>query len=218
MGYYPNEGDVDPNGAQEVNLRTAAGVELLGQQASAASLPVVIASNQSAIPVTTEGVKSTYSAAFVGLVPPSAATDVFTITGSATKTIRITSIRFSVSTTAGSGILANINLVKRSTADSGGTSTTAIIVPHDSTNAAGTAIVRGYTANPTLGTPVGPIRAIRYAATPASVPNQEIVMDFGTRPAQSIVLRGVTQQLCLNFGGATITGPISNFNIEFTEE
>lgn len=41
----PN-GEVDPNGAQEVNLRTSAGAELLGQQTSAASLPVVIASNQ----------------------------------------------------------------------------------------------------------------------------------------------------------------------------
>lgn len=45
MGFYPSEGDVDSNGAEEVNLRTAAGVELLGQQVSAASLPVVIASN-----------------------------------------------------------------------------------------------------------------------------------------------------------------------------
>lgn len=46
MGFYPNEGDVDSNGAEEVNLRTSAGAELLGQQASAASLPVVIASDQ----------------------------------------------------------------------------------------------------------------------------------------------------------------------------
>lgn len=51
MGFYPNEGDVDVNGAEEVNLRTAAGAELLGQQVSAASLPVVISSNQSEYPV-----------------------------------------------------------------------------------------------------------------------------------------------------------------------
>ncbi len=51
MGFYPNEGDVDSNGAEEVNLRTSAGAELLGQQASAASLPVVIASNQSTLPI-----------------------------------------------------------------------------------------------------------------------------------------------------------------------
>lgn len=51
MGFYPSEGDVDANGAEEVNLRTSAGAELLGQQTSAASLPVVIASNQSAVPI-----------------------------------------------------------------------------------------------------------------------------------------------------------------------
>lgn len=47
MGFFPNEGDVDANGAEEVNLRTSAGAELLGQQTSAASLPVVISSDQS---------------------------------------------------------------------------------------------------------------------------------------------------------------------------
>jgi hypothetical protein len=46
MGYYPSEGDVDANGAEEVNLRTSAGAELLGQQVSAASLPVVISTEQ----------------------------------------------------------------------------------------------------------------------------------------------------------------------------
>jgi hypothetical protein len=51
MAIYSPNGDIDANGAEEVNLRTSTGVELLGQQASAASLPVVIASNQAAIPV-----------------------------------------------------------------------------------------------------------------------------------------------------------------------
>lgn len=46
MGVFHAEGDVDSNEAEEVNLRTAAGVELLGQQTLAASLPVAIASDQ----------------------------------------------------------------------------------------------------------------------------------------------------------------------------
>jgi len=189
-----------------------------GQTTMSGSLPITIASDQSTINVTLDSVKQTYSAAFIGLVPAATPTDVFTIIGSATKTIRITSIRVSVSTTAGSGILTNMNLVKRSTADTGGTSSTATIVPHDSNNAAGTAVVRGYTANPTLGTAVGPIRAVRYAATNAAAANQEIFIEFGTRPSQTIVLRGITQQLCVNFGSTTVTGGISNFNIEWTEE
>jgi hypothetical protein len=126
-------------------------------------------------------------------------------------------LRFTLSTTAGSGILTNISLIKRSTADTAGTSTTATNVPYDSTSSAATAVVRGYTANPTLGTSVGPIRAIRYSATPATVPNQEIYMEFGTRPAQTVVLRGVTQQLCVNLGGTTVTGGIIDCSIEWTE-
>lgn len=46
MGVYSQEGDVDANGTEEVNLRTSAGAELLGSQTSVASLPVVIASDQ----------------------------------------------------------------------------------------------------------------------------------------------------------------------------
>jgi hypothetical protein len=214
-----NQMAVNADGSISADIKKINGVTIsLGQATKSASLPVVIASDQVPIPVTTEGAKNTYSAAFIGLVPAAATTDLFTIQGSSTKTIRITSLRFTVSTTAGSGILSNISLVKRSTVDSGGTSTIATNVPHDSTNLAGTAVVRGYTANPTLGTSVGAVRSVRYAATPASVPNQEMYVEFGTRPSQTMILRGTSEQLCLNLGGSTITGPIADFSIEWTEE
>lgn len=51
MGVAFDPGDVDPNGAREVNLRTAAGAELLGLAVSAASLPVVLASDHAIISV-----------------------------------------------------------------------------------------------------------------------------------------------------------------------
>lgn len=51
MGVFSNP-DVNNNNDEEVTLKTASGTELLGQQTSAASLPVVIASNQSAVPTT----------------------------------------------------------------------------------------------------------------------------------------------------------------------
>lgn len=58
MGVYSGN-DVDTAGDAEVTLKTAAGVELLGQQTSAASLPIVIASNQSTLntvhPILTTG-------------------------------------------------------------------------------------------------------------------------------------------------------------------
>ena len=50
MGLAFDPGDVDSNGASEVNLRNASGAELLGLAVSAASLPVVLASDHAAIP------------------------------------------------------------------------------------------------------------------------------------------------------------------------
>jgi hypothetical protein len=190
----------------------------LGQTTMAASMPVVFASNQTSIPVTTEGQKQSYSAGFSSITLAAAATDVFTIIGSATKTIRITFIEISCTTTAVSGIAVPVSLIKRSTADTAGTSTTATVVPNDSTNAAGTAVVRSYTANPTLGTTVGNMRTDRFQITAAGASENKIEWSFGVRPAQAIVLRGVAEQLCLNFGGATITNPLASFAIEWTEE
>jgi hypothetical protein len=210
---------VQSDGSISSRLLDGAGSSVAkGQTTMTGSLPVTIASDQSSVSVTIEGKKNTYAAAFVGLVVPATPTDVFTILGSATKTVRITAIRFTVSTTAGSGILINASLVKRSTADTGGTSTVAVNVPYDSTDSAGTAVVRGYTANPTLGTAIGPIRAIRYAATPAAVPNQEAIFEFGTRPAKTVILRGTSEQLCLNFGSTSITGNVVDVSVEWTEE
>lgn len=61
MSISYKEPEVDTNGASEVNLRTSSGVELLGQQVSATSLPVVIASNQSMLPTQTWGPNSHYT-------------------------------------------------------------------------------------------------------------------------------------------------------------
>jgi hypothetical protein len=210
---------VNSDGSIITRLNDGAGSSVVkGQTTMAGSLPVVLASNQTSIPVTTEGLKQTYAAAVSGFVPPAAATDIFTITGSATKTIRITLLRVSCTTSAGSGISINAALIKRSTADSAGTSTTMTNVPHDSTNSAATAVVKAYTANPTLGTTVGNVRTSRFQINSAGTTSNELAYELGTRPAQTLVLRGTSEQLCVNFGGATITSPICSIAIEWTEE
>jgi len=211
---------VNSDGSINDNLAKVGGTAIaLGQTTMAASVPVVIASNQTTISVNTEGTKTTYSAAFIALVPAATPTDILTITGSATKTIRVTRIALNISTTAGSGIALNGNLVTRSAANTGGTSTTAVNVPHDSANAAGTATVRGYTVNPTvLGTAVGPIRAQRFSATTAGTNQDDMLWEFGNRPAQCIVLRGTSQMLALNLSSTTVTGGVADCSIEWTEE
>lgn len=144
-----------------------------------------------------------YSAAIVSLVPATLATDVFTITGSATKTIRITEMWMQgTETTAGA---VTIQLLKRSTANSAGTSTSPTRVPHDSTSPAATATVLAYTANPTTGNLVGIVRATREVvlapATAANAPR--VPFNFN---GMDVVLRGTGEVLALNLNGVTVTG------------
>lgn len=162
--------------------------------------------------------KATYSSAATGLVPAVLPTDVVTIAGSASKTVRITRISVTLTTTAGSGIGLNILLIKRSALDTGGTSATQTNVPHDSSSAASGATIKSYTANPTgLGAAVGTVRTIRYAVASS---NSIIIAewDFGNRPSKAIVLRGTSENLAINANATSITGGIMDVDIEWTEE
>jgi hypothetical protein len=92
--------------------------------------------------------KFTYSAAKVGLVPAASATDIFTITGSASKIIRVTHIEITATTTAATAAALDILLLKRNVANTGGTSTgSPTPVPHDINAPAVSATVLAYTAN-----------------------------------------------------------------------
>jgi hypothetical protein len=172
--------------------------------------------------VPVDGTKTTYAASIVGLVAPTTATDIFTITGSASKTIRITHIEIVATQTTIS--YQNILLIKRSSANSGGTSTAPVPVSYDSINPAATATIAAYTANPSsLGTTVGsPIRAAKVFISTTTGGNTAIEdilsWDFGNRPSQAIVLRGTSQVLTINLNSTTIAGNNFNISIEWTEE
>ncbi len=167
--------------------------------------------------------RQTYSATVEGLVPAATPTDVFTITGSATKTVYIHKITVNGTRTAHAHDLVILN--KRSTANTGGTSVVRTAVPHDSTNVAATATVRSYTANPTVGTLVGNIYSSRISfpvQTPANAQGNggavvPWVWDSG-HDGQPIVLRGITQQVGINLNSVTITGGLLNISIEWSEE
>lgn len=166
-----------------------------------------------------DGVKATYSAtSAIAFASPLLATDIFTITGSATKTVRVLRLAYSAQqTTAG---VDNILVIKRSTANTGGTSASATRVPHDSNDAAATATVLNYTANPTLGTAVGTVRAARMFIPTAGTDISTFVYeyDFGALPEKAIVLRGTGEVLAINLNGATISGGTWTCFVEWTEE
>jgi hypothetical protein len=167
--------------------------------------------------INSEGTKTTYSAGIAGLVPAANATDFFTIIGSATKTVRVTRVQLSGFATGAATL--PIELLMRSVADTTGTFTNPTAVPHDRNSAAGTAVVAAYTVNPgALGALVGIVRAGQLnLGAPGGA--GALVWDFTTRNGQGLVLRGITDNLALNWLGAAVpAGTKLAVDIEWTEE
>lgn len=164
-----------------------------------------------------DGQRYTYSAAIQGLAPAASATDIFTLTGSASMTVRLLRVRVSgIKTTAGAAV--DFQLLKRSTADTGGTSTAPTIIPYDKNSPAATAVVAAYTANPTAGTSVGLLAVDNIFIPLATAAGGLIDWNFGNRPGQAIVLRGAADQACLNLNGVTIGGGALDVWVEWTED
>ena len=170
--------------------------------------------------------KATYAAA--GSFTPSATPqDLVMIFGSATKTIRVLSMRIGTQNTAAGS--QEFVLSKRSAVSTGGTVVAATAVPLDSANAVATATVSHLTTSAnTPGTAVGNINSKRVASTvllPATFAGirddaaVEMLPTDGSGVAQPVVLRGVAQGLAINFAGAAlVAGQVHNYNVIWTEE
>ena len=159
--------------------------------------------------------KTTYSTAFT-VVPAATATDIFQIVGSATKTVMIQALTISGTQTTGGQ--ATVIISKRSTANTLGTSTAAVLVSHDAADATATATALIYTANPTLGTSLGSVRVVTLPfGAASSMTNNIVQLNFGER-GKPITLNGIAQCLSINLNGVTLVGGSINVWIEFTEE
>lgn len=164
------------------------------------------------------GDASTYSIQINDYAPAALATDVFTISGSATKKIVVTKIEVSAHA-SGAGTI-DFYVFKRSTLNTNGTlyGTQPTIVSHDSTNPASTTTIKLYSANPTLGAGAM-IRGTHYTLPGTSqnayVP-QPWIEEFGMNGFnQGIVLNGVNESLSFSLNGQTIP---SGFDFYFTIE
>jgi hypothetical protein len=169
-----------------------------------------------------DGTKATYSGAVTGLLPTAAAsTGLLILTGSATKTVRLTRV-YAAATLATTAVFVDFQVAKYSTVATGGTAATVTAVPHDSNSPAATASLSSYTgAGPTLGTLVGVITSYKVLGPVTGTPVAFNVMDvsFGNRPAQCPVLRGVAQQIALTANNVTFgTAPNVDAGFEWTEE
>jgi hypothetical protein len=144
----------------------------------------------------------------------SSTTDNAVLPGNASNTVLVTRVIVScIETTAGNIV---VNLVKRSAADTSGTSASMTAVPDDSTFSAAVSAPLSYTGTgPTVGTPVGNVDTYQLGCmAPATAsPNDIYILDRRLKP---IVLRGTAQQLAVNFGGA-ITGGNLTVTFEWQE-
>jgi hypothetical protein len=166
--------------------------------------------------------KASYRASTGYFTTAASATDVAILNGSASKTVKVTNIWLTQGGVT-SGALSKYFVIKRSTANSGGTSTTATSVPLDSSNAA--ASVSGlklYTANPTPGSTVGPIAddALYTGSSSGSLADAPRVLIYHADPfSQACVLRGTAEGLAVNFNGVTNPQSTSvSITYEWTEE
>lgn len=172
--------------------------------------------------------KQTYRAVSIGLVPASTATDFFCIAGSATKVVKVTG--FALQGVAGTLTSVPVVALRRASVDTGGTAASTIANPAntigkvDINNAASTATLIAYTANPTIVDASPTYIGAKYITLPTvaagtNTPVTEFV--FGANLpqfTQQLTLRGITDQVCLNMQAGTVTAGVINIQVAWTEE
>lgn len=154
-------------------------------------------------------VPGTFMAASAPFTPGATPQDVFAITGSATKTITV--LRMAITTVQTTAAMNAWALVKRSTANTGGTSALVTAVQVNDIDPAATASVRQYTANPTAGTLIGSVwtgRVPAPAPATAFAGASECVV-WGQNFGPAVVLTGTTDVLAWNLGGVALPAGLS---------
>lgn len=148
------------------------------------------------LPITGSSNVPTYSAS-ASFVGPVSATDIFCVYGSSTKTIKIKGVRITgVNSTASTTAL--VQLIRRSTLFSGGTSSSVTPGSSDPLNSSPTATATTFTAAPTPGTSQGVVRVRYITIGAASTTGSEGLFQFTPYYDQPQVLRGSSNGLCVN--------------------
>lgn len=164
-----------------------------------------------ALPVSAEGMVPTYAAVWPTITMVSYVSDTACLTGSGTKTVKVMRVAVSASGTV------SPFLYKRSSADSGGTTTTIpAITALDSNDPAPTASVTAYagTGDPTTGSGT----AIRKGSSGYQA------WDFSVDSSKAIYLRGTSQQLCVGYAdpyagaSGSTNGILTSTEMQWTEQ
>lgn len=171
--------------------------------------------------------QNTYSAISIGLVPAASATDFLCLNGSTTKNVHLRRIVYTG--TAGTAITTPVILKLNHSLDTGGTAATGLALPvaapNDPNSPAATVTLTAYTANPTV-TDTSPnylmAPAISYSTTTTESPVDFLQsgssVDMFSQGWNIPKAATVTQQLCLNLNGVTVTTGVFATSLEWTED
>ncbi len=210
-----------------------------GSTSAAASTVTSVDSNHNALDVYIRGggtggsttispaTTVTYMSSDTFFTPAASATDIWTMTGSSTKTIKI--LQLAISYTGSAAGAGTFFLLRRSSANSGGTSSSTTPGKMDVNDGASTSTIKTYTANPSsLGTtasqlacftmtPVAQVSTAIFAYTQASTDVQIFNYSISGQP---IILRGTSDILALNCNGTSPSGGTVKISVRviFTEE
>jgi len=171
--------------------------------------------------------KSSYSSVTLALPPAASATDIACIAGSSTKTVIVRKI--TITGTAGTLVTAPFTLVRRTSVDTDGTAATTTanwannISQRDTNDAAATATLISYSANPTINDTSPTYVASAHLTVPvtsAGTVTRPLVWDFDTPFSfvKGVVLRGAAQQACINLNAVSISSGLLHISIDWTEE
>jgi hypothetical protein len=181
------------------------------------------ASSNDSAPIRAESAgssKATYQYAITATAPYATPTDWFILRGSATKLVKVLRFEFSGIATVATTIV--FTLQRHTVANTAGTSTTPAPTLLDTSDGAVTGSILLYSVAPTI-TAGALITSVRYMLTVApaasAVQPDRYTLDLGNGPYEPIVLRGVAQELAVNFAGAAIPGGgLYDARLVWTEE
>lgn len=159
----------------------------------------------------------TYIAAQVAAAPGAGANDIIQIAGANLKIIKIRTIL--IGGTAAAARQQTVGVVRRSSADTGGTPVNLVPRAADSTDAAASAVATFFSAAPTIGTGVGILDANSFALVVSGGLQDRAIFNYEQLTAKAPTLNNSSDFICINLTGvATIATDKIDFSIWWTEQ
>lgn len=166
-----------------------------------------------------DGSKATYTAVIHGLALATNATDIVTLTAAPSVVAKI--LEASVLVFAGgSAAYVDVSIVKRSAANSGGTSGSVTPTPMKTDNPAAAVAVASYTVNPdSLGASLGIIQTKKIAAPTSVTPVVTVPAQFkfGDDSGQALTIEG-SEVAAINLNAAVPASSSADVFVRWTEE